>query len=260
MYSQAWGFDVAAINATVQLWHGGGRSAGAGRARAAAGRARYRAAGCSLTPTRATTSSARASGGSWRRLSIPAVRPRGRPRRLRAQRWSLATSRRPRRLRPRRGAPPAAGARPAERPAHRRPACRLPGSRKAAGSGPLQAAVALEPAGDRLQHRVRHRAEVAQRLVRVLADVEVDLGDRVEPDLRVGVEQQRDVDAVSGGERQPLEQLTAGGDLAGQRLTDRCQLRIEEVEQRPCRQLGDAAAAVRQGRPRRPGTAGGRSP
>ena len=49
---------------------------------------------------------------------------------------------------------------------------------------PAQPALALEPHGHRLEHRVGHRAEIAQRLVGVLAHVEVDLGDRVEPGRR----------------------------------------------------------------------------
>ena len=109
-----------------------------------------------------------------------------------------------------------------------------------------QPAVALEPEAQRLQNRERHRPQLSQRLVRVLAHVEVDLGDRVEPRQLVGVDQQRDVDAVAGHERKPLEQLTPGGDLARQRLLDSGQVRVEEVQQRPRRQLGHAAAAVRQ--------------
>ena len=50
--------------------------------------------------------------------------------------------------------------------------------------------------------------------MRVLADVEVDLGDALQPHLAVGVEQQGDVDPVAGDEREPLEELAAGGDLA----------------------------------------------
>ena len=62
----------------------------------------------------------------------------------------------------------------------------------------------------------------------------------------VRVDQQRDVDPVAGHERQSLEQLTAGGDLARERLLDRREVRVEQVQQRPRRQLGDAAAAVRE--------------
>ena len=55
----------------------------------------------------------------------------------------------------------------------------------------------------------------------VLADLEVDLGDRVESRFRVRVDQQADVDAVAGDERQALEQFAPGRDLAGERLADR---------------------------------------
>ena len=91
-----------------------------------------------------------------------------------------------------------------------------PGAVNVVGSGPRQPPVALQPRGHRLQHREGHRAEVAQRLVGVLAHVQVDLRDRVEAEQRVGVDQQRDVDAVAGDERQPLEQLAPGRDLARQ--------------------------------------------
>ncbi len=54
----------------------------------------------------------------------------------------------------------------------------------------------------------------------------------------VGIEQQRDVDAVSGHERQPLEQLAPCRDLAGQRLPHR----------RRAPRRTAAAAAVRSAR------------
>ena len=133
-----------------------------------------------------------------------------------------------------------------------------PGTRR--GSGPLQPPGPLQAGADGPQHRVRHRTEIAQRLVGVLADVEVDLGERVEPDQLVGVDQQSDVDAVAGHERQLLEQLARGGDLAGQRLLHRRQVRVEEVQQRSGGQLGHATAAVRHRHVARAGTDGGRSP
>ena len=82
----------------------------------------------------------------------------------------------------------------------------------------------------------------------VLALVEIDLGDRVETGDPVGVDQQGDVDAVSGHEREPLEQIPAGGDLACERLGDRREFRVEQVQQRSCRELGDPASAVGQRR------------
>ena len=54
----------------------------------------------------------------------------------------------------------------------------------------------------------------------VAVGVEVDLGDAVEADVVEDVEQHRDLDAVAGRERQPLEQRAARGDLAGERLAD----------------------------------------
>jgi hypothetical protein len=55
----------------------------------------------------------------------------------------------------------------------------------------------------------------------ILAYVKVDLGNRVKAELAVSVDQQRNVDPVSGHEGQPLEQIPSGGDLAGQWLLDR---------------------------------------
>jgi hypothetical protein len=56
--------------------------------------------------------------------------------------------------------------------------------------------------------------------VAVLARLEVDLRERVEADVAPRVDEQRDVDGVAAGERQPLEQLAPRGDLARQRLVD----------------------------------------
>ena len=115
-------------------------------------------------------------------------------------------------------------------------------------SGPGAAASiargAVDPALGGGEHGERHRAQVAQRLVAVLAGAELDLGHRVEPDLAVDVDQHRDLDAVADREREPLEQLAARGDLAGQRLQEAGQVGDVEVEQRAGDQLGDAAAAV----------------
>src|SRR5207248_6307370 len=94
-----------------------------------------------------------------------------------------------------------------------------------------------------------HRAEVAQRLVGVLADLEVDLRERVKPSYAVGIQEQGDVDAVSGDKRELLEQLAPSGDLAGEWLLDRGELGIEHAQQRPSRELCDAAPAVGQDGP-----------
>jgi hypothetical protein len=84
--------------------------------------------------------------------------------------------------------------------------------------------------------------------VGVLADVEVDLRDRIEADQLVGVDQQGDVDAVAGDERQLLQEIAARGDLTGERLAHCRELGVEGLQQRARGQLGDAAAAVPQGR------------
>ena len=121
-----------------------------------------------------------------------------------------------------------------------------------AGSGPRSRPSRSSRDRDRVAGPRTPSGQLSQRLVGVLAHVEVDLGDRVEPGERVRVDQQADVDAVSGRERQLLEQLTPRGDLAGERLPDRRQIGIEQVQQRAGGELGDPATAVRNGDVRRP--------
>ena len=69
---------------------------------------------------------------------------------------------------------------------------------------------------------------------------------RVEPDGVEHVEQHRDLDAVAGRERQPLEQRAARRDLAGERLAHSRQRGIEDRQGRPGEQVVDATAAVRE--------------
>ena len=88
-----------------------------------------------------------------------------------------------------------------------------------------------------------HPAEPQVVVVPVPSFAEVDLRHGVEPDGVQRVDQQRDLDAVAGGERQPLQQVAAGGVLAGERLDEAGQLRPVQVQQRPGDQLGDASAA-----------------
>ena len=64
----------------------------------------------------------------------------------------------------------------------------------------------------------RHRLERRQRLVAVAVLVEVDLRHRLQPELAPRVDQHRDLDAVAGRERQPLEQLAPRRHLARERL------------------------------------------
>ena len=54
----------------------------------------------------------------------------------------------------------------------------------------------------------------------------------------------RDVDAVPADERQLLEERSASGVLAGERLDDRRELREEQRQRRAGDELGDASAAV----------------
>ena len=60
--------------------------------------------------------------------------------------------------------------------------------------------------------------QLGQRPVAVLAHAEVDLGDRVEPQPVVGVDQQPDLDAVARRERHRGQQLAGARVLAAQRL------------------------------------------
>ena len=144
---------------------------------------------------------------------------------------------------------------------------RVPAAPTASPPQPAARRPSRQPAGDRGQHRERHRRERRQRLVAVAVLLEVDLGDPLEPDLAPDVDQHRDLHAVAGGEREPLEQLAARGDLARQRLADARELRVEQLERRTRHQVVDAPAAVRQvalSRPLGPRhatrTAGGRRP
>ena len=115
--------------------------------------------------------------------------------------------------------------------------------------------------GDRREHRARHR-----RRARTAAGG--GCGARrgrparcpSSPSSRQRVDQHRDLDAVAGRERQPLEQLAARRDLAGERLAHAGELRVEQRERRaravrwltrPPPSGSDDAAVLR--------TAGGRS-
>ena len=75
-----------------------------------------------------------------------------------------------------------------------------------------------------VQHRRSHRAQVGQRLVAVLALVEIHLSHAVEADGPPDIDQQGDVDAVAGHEGQCRQQVSAHGDLAGQGLVESRQL------------------------------------
>ena len=65
------------------------------------------------------------------------------------------------------------------------------------------------------------------------------------PILQEQIDQQAGLDAVAGEERQLLQHGPPPGLLAGQRLDQAGQLWVEQVEQRPGRQLGHAPAARR---------------
>src|SRR5581483_8633166 len=72
------------------------------------------------------------------------------------------------------------------------------------------------------------------------------LGQTIQPHGCVSVDQQSDVDAVTGRKREALEQRPPHGNLSGERLLEAGQVRIEEVQQRAGRELGHAATLVRK--------------
>ena len=89
----------------------------------------------------------------------------------------------------------------------------------------------------------------------VLADVKVDLGDCLQANRAVRVQQQGDVHSVAGDERQALQQFTARRDLAREWLLDRGEVGIEHVQEGPGGELCDPPAAVGKDRladPERP--------
>ena len=103
--------------------------------------------------------------------------------------------------------------------------------------------LALLELGDRrLQDDEGHRRQIGQRLVAMDPPLEVDLADARQPDAVHDVHQQPELDRVAGEEWHRLEQLAAAGVLAGQRLDDAGQLGEEQVDERPRRELGHAAA------------------
>jgi hypothetical protein len=68
--------------------------------------------------------------------------------------------------------------------------------------------------------RIGHCAEVAERLVAVLALAEVDLSQGVQSGLVGDVDEVGDLDSVAGREVQPAQQVGVCGDLTGQRLIE----------------------------------------
>src|SRR5215212_2474316 len=127
---------------------------------------------------------------------------------------------------------------------HHRPLLEL--EHRAAVDRPL-ALLALESGRGSREHGVGHGSELGQRLMAVLADVEVDLGHGVQANRLVDVDQQRGLDRVTAGERDALEQVATAGHLARQRLLEARQFRPVHVQQWARHQLGDAAPALAHG-------------
>ena len=94
----------------------------------------------------------------------------------------------------------------------------------------------LKAAGDRGEHRQRHRRERRSGWWRVRCWSRSTCAIASSPACG-GVDQHRDVDAVAGHERQPFEQLPPRGDLAGQRLAHRVRGPGRTARARPRRQV-----------------------
>ena len=94
------------------------------------------------------------------------------------------------------------------------------------------------------EHLGGHHAERVLGLLAVGAGAEVDLRQRVDAVRVDGVEEDGDLDAVPGGERQRLEQRATTGVLAGERLHQSGQLGAVQPEQRTGDQLGDPTAVL----------------
>ena len=90
----------------------------------------------------------------------------------------------------------------------------------------------------------------SEPIVLVVVDphLEVGLGERPQPELLVDVDEQPGLHPVAGEERYALQHGPAPRVLAGERLESPGQVRVEEVEHRAHRELGDPAAAAGGGR------------
>jgi hypothetical protein len=83
--------------------------------------------------------------------------------------------------------------------------------------------------------------------VTVLPRAEVHLGHRGQAGAAEHVDQDRDLHLGPGQERGAHQQISGGGELAGQRLHEPGEFGIEEVQQGLGHQFGDPAAAVGDG-------------
>jgi len=104
-----------------------------------------------------------------------------------------------------------------------------------------------DPAGQGPQHRGAHPGQVPQRLVAVLPRAEVHLGHRGQADVVEHVDQDRDLDPVSGQEGDAEQQVPGGGELTGEGLHEPGEFGVEEVQQGLGHQLGHPAAAIGYG-------------
>jgi hypothetical protein len=97
-----------------------------------------------------------------------------------------------------------------------------------------------------LCRRSGHDVEV---LVGVPPHAEIDLPERIEPVGAQHLEQHPDLHAVSGHERQSQQRPADERALAGQRLDETEEARLDPAQQRPRHQLGDPPATPTRRRP-----------
>ena len=93
----------------------------------------------------------------------------------------------------------------------------------------LDHAFLFQPLDENLDDGERHLAQRRQRLVAVDALFEIHLGDSLQAKLVEEINQEPGLDAVSGKERDPLEDLPPAAVLACQRLDNSRQLREKKI-------------------------------
>ena len=106
--------------------------------------------------------------------------------------------------------------------------------------------LALQPSHDNLDNGECHLAQRDDVLIAMDSILEVGLGDSIQAMPFQDIDKQPGFDPISGEERQLLKQPAPPGHFAGQRLDQTRELRIEQIDQWPRREFGDAAPARRQ--------------
>jgi hypothetical protein len=101
--------------------------------------------------------------------------------------------------------------------------------------------VAFGASQDRARDHGGHRAQLTQRPVAMHTLLQIDLRHRIQAHRRREVDQQPDVHAVAGEERDGPQRVGARSHLTGERLQEAGKLGVADVEQRPGGQLGHAS-------------------